>query len=134
MLSLMAITVLHAQEKAIIYGNVKDEHGQPVEYANVAVSGYSGGVATDHRGYFELSVPAQTELTLMISFIGYEKQMFRVYLQEGQRKELQVVMKISAEELPDIEIVDKQIRHTNLQRLDPKIATEIPILVHLVRI
>jgi len=127
LLSLMAVSA-YAQEKSVIYGTVKDEHGNAVEYANVAVSGYAGGVATDNRGNFELSVPALTELTLMISFIGYEKQMFRVYLQEGQRKELQVVMKMLAEELPDIEIVDKQIRHTNLQRLDPKIATEIPTL------
>ncbi|RLD33236.1 MAG: TonB-dependent receptor, partial [Bacteroidetes bacterium] len=75
-----------------------------------------------------LSVPAATELTLLVSYIGYERQMFLVILDEGQRKELQVVMIISAEQLPDIEIVDKQIRHTNLQRLDPKIASEIPTL------
>ena len=119
---------VYAQEKAIVFGTVKDEQGLAVEYANVAVMGYAGGVATDQRGRFELSVPASTELTLAITFIGYEKQLFMIFLQAGQRKELQVVMKISAEELPDIEIVDKQIRHTNLQRLDPKIATEIPTL------
>lgn len=127
LLSMMAFTVF-AQEKAVIFGTVKDEGGNAIEYANLAVSGYSGGVATDSRGRFELSVPAATELTLLVSFIGYERQMFLVYLDEGQRKELQVVMIISAEQLPDIEIVDKQIRHTNLQRLDPKIASEIPTL------
>ena len=67
-------------------------------------------------------------ITLVISFIGYEKQMFRLFLKPGQRHELSVMMKFSAEQLPDIEIVDKQIRHTNLQRLDPKVATEIPTL------
>ncbi len=127
LLSMMVFTVF-AQEKAIIFGTVKDEGGNAIEYANLAVSGYSGGVATDSRGRFELSVPAATELTLLVSYIGYERQMFLVILDEGQRKELQVVMIISAEQLPDIEIVDKQIRHTNLQRLDPKIASEIPTL------
>jgi len=117
-----------AQEKAVVYGTVKDEFGNRIEYANVAVSGYAGGVATDSRGEFELTVPASTELVLMISFVGYEKQMFQVYMNPGSRKELNVVLKILAEELPDVEIVDKQIRHTNLQRLDPKIATEIPTL------
>ncbi|MCD4735229.1 MAG: TonB-dependent receptor, partial [Bacteroidales bacterium] len=127
MLPLMAVSAF-GQEKAVIFGVVKDEQGHAVEYANVAVIGYAGGVATNSRGDFELSVPASTELTLAVSFIGYEKQMFKVFLQPDQRKELQVVMKLSAEELPGIEIVDKQIRHTNLQRLDPKIATEIPTL------
>lgn len=117
-----------AQEKAVVFGTVKGEDGRVIEFANLAVSGYAGGAASDSQGRFELSVPANTELTLMVSFIGYEKQMFLVYLSEGQRKELNVVMKISAEELPDLEIVDKQIRHTNLQRLDPKIANEIPTL------
>ena len=72
LLSLMVTSAL-AQEKAVVFGNVKDEHGNAVEYANVAVSGYAGGVATDNRGNFELTVPASTELTLMVSFIGYEK-------------------------------------------------------------
>lgn len=124
MLSLTALS----QEKATVFGVVSDESGDAVEYANVAVTGYAGGVATDMSGRFELSVPAQTELTLVISFIGFEKQMFRVFLQAGQRRELNVVMKRLAEELPGVEIVDKQIRHTNLQRLNPKVATEIPTL------
>ena len=128
MLLLLIVLTGFTQEKAIVYGKVTDEQGDVVEYANVAVSGYAGGVATDMRGNYELSIPASTELTMVISFIGYEKQMFRVLLQPGQRKELNVVMKLSAEQLPDVEIVDKQIRHTNLQRLSPKVATEIPTL------
>jgi hypothetical protein len=124
---LLSVPVL-AQEKAVIYGTVKDEGNKPIEYANVAVLGYAGGVATDSKGDFELSVPAETELTLVVSFVGYEKQMFKVFLQPGQRRELKVMMQSSAEELPTVEIQDKQIRHTNLQRLDPKIATEIPSL------
>lgn len=118
----------HAQERSVVFGTVSDEKGNAVEYANVAVIGYAGGVATDNRGRYELTVPAATELTMVVSFIGYEKQMFRVFLQPGQRELLDVVLKISAEQLPDIEVVDKQIRHTNLQRLDPKIANEIPTL------
>lgn len=125
---LFASLSVFSQEKATVFGTVKDEEGKAVEYANVAVADYAGGVATDTRGRFELRVPAMTELTLMISFIGYEKQLFRVFLQAGQRRELNVVMKRLAEELPDVEIIDKQIRHTNLQRLSPKVATEIPSL------
>lgn len=124
---LLSFTV-QAQDKAIIFGKVTNEQGQPVEYANVAVLGYAGGVATDNKGNFELSIPALTELTMVVSFIGYKKQMFRVFLQPGQRKEHKVVMKQSAEQLPVVEVSDRQIRQTNLQRLDPKIATEIPTL------
>jgi hypothetical protein len=116
------------QEKSVIYGKVTNEQGVAVEYANLAVAGYAGGVATGDDGSFELSVPASTELELVISFVGFERQMFRVFLQPGQRRELNITLKRTAEELPDVEITDKQIRHTNLQRLDPKVATEIPTL------
>src|SRR5210317_1379671 len=94
---LFVLAAAYSQEKAIVYGKVTNEQGNVVEYANVAVIGYAGGVATDMRGRYELSVPASTELTLVISFIGYEKQMFRVLLLPGQRKELNVVMEMSAE-------------------------------------
>ncbi len=127
-ISLLLAIISYSQEKATVFGVVRNEQGGAVEYANVSVLGYSGGVATDMQGRFELTIPASTELTLAISFIGYEKQMFHVSLQPGQRKELNVLMKLSAEQLPDIEIVDKQIRHTNLQRLSPKVANEIPTL------
>ena len=128
LLLLVLASGLFAQGKASIYGTVRNEQGNAVEYANVAVIGYAGGAATDSRGNYELTIPADTELTMVVSFIGYEKQMFKVFLKEGQRKELNVTMVGSAEELPDVEIVDKQIRHTNLQRLSPKAANEIPTL------
>ncbi|HSG67542.1 MAG TPA: TonB-dependent receptor, partial [Bacteroidales bacterium] len=118
----------YSQDKATIFGVVSNEQGNAVEYANVAVIGYAGGVATDGRGHYELLVPANTELTLVVSFIGYEKKMFKVFLQAGQREELNIIMPRSAEELPDVEIIDKQIRHTSLQRLNPKVAQEIPTL------
>ncbi|MEN8223884.1 MAG: TonB-dependent receptor [Bacteroidota bacterium] len=124
----MMADISFSQDKASVFGVVKNEEGGVIEYANISVLGYAGGVATDMRGKYELTVPAVTELTLAISFVGYEKQMFRVFLQAGQRKELNIFMKLSAEQLPDLEIVDKQIRHTNLQRLSPKVATEIPTL------
>lgn len=126
-LSMLSI-MLFAQEKAVVFGTVTDNVGQAVEYANVAVIGYAGGVATNNKGYFELTVPADTALSLVVTFIGYEKKMFRVRLQAGQRKELDITMKYLAEELPQVLIQDKQIRHTNLQRLNPKVATSIPTL------
>lgn len=126
-LSVLSIMML-AQEKAVVFGNVKDERGQAVEYANVAVIGYAGGVATNNKGYFELTVPADTSLDLVVTFIGYERKMYRIFLSDGQREELNVVMKYLAEELPAVLIQDKQIRHSNLQRLSPKVAAEIPTL------
>ena len=116
------------QEKAAVYGKVSNDKGNPVEFANLSVIGYSGGTSTGEDGSYMLVVPANTELTLVISHISYHQQQFLVNLSKGQEKELNIKLIPSAEELEDVEIVDHQIRNTSFIRLDPKIAKKIPSL------
>ena len=116
------------QEKAAVYGKVTNDKGNPVEFANLSVIGYSGGTSTGEDGSYMLVVPANTELTLVISHISYHQQQFLVNLSKGQEKELNIKLIPSAEELEDVEIVDHQIRNTSFIRLDPKIAKKIPSL------
>jgi hypothetical protein len=116
------------QEKAAVYGKVTNTRGQSVEFANLSVIGYSGGTSTGEDGSYMLVIPANTELTLVISHISYQQQQFLINLSKGQEKELNIILSPSAEELDDVEIVDQQTRNTSFIRLDPKIAKRIPSL------
>ena len=61
----------------IVRGMVIDEENkEPVIGAGVFIDGTSKGVATDIDGQFALKVPSDT--SLVISYIGYEKQKVRV--------------------------------------------------------
>ena len=61
----------------IVRGMVIDaENKEPVIGAAVFIDGTSKGVATDIDGQFALKVPSDT--SLVISYIGYEKQKVRV--------------------------------------------------------
>ena len=61
----------------IVRGMVIDEENkEPVIGAAVFIDGTSKGVATDIDGQFALKVPSDT--SLVISYIGYEKQKVRV--------------------------------------------------------
>ena len=122
---LISASVL-SQEKAVVFGKITDEKGKALELVNVAISGLPGGTVTDRKGKFELEVPANKEVYVAISFIGYEKEVEMVMLEPGERKEIEKVLKLSYTELPEIEIEDKHIRSSNLVRIDPKVAFNVP--------
>lgn len=116
------------QEKASIYGRVTDDKGKAVEFANLSVIGYSGGTSTGEDGAYQIIVPANKELTLIISHISYVQQQFLVNLSKGQERELNITLKAATTDLEGVEVIDKQIRNTSFTRLDPKMATKIPSL------
>jgi hypothetical protein len=115
-----------SQDKAIVYGRVTDERGRSLELVNVAISDLPGGTTTDSRGRYELEIPAQKQLFVVYTFIGFEKQVEEVHLQPGERLKIDKALSPSYTELPMVEVEDDQIRTTNLIRIDPKIALNIP--------
>ncbi len=114
-----------AQERAVVYGTISDEKGRPLELVNVAISGLPGGTSTDARGRYQLEVPANKDVYIGYSFVGYEKAVELVNLSVGERKEINRTLKSTSTVLPQVEIADEQIRTTNLQRIDPKLATRV---------
>jgi len=54
-----------------ISGVVTDETGQPLPGATVIVKGTTNGTITDFDGKFVVDVDADTDVTLVISFVGY---------------------------------------------------------------
>lgn len=118
-------TLLVAQEKAIVFGKIFDEKGRPIELVNVAISGLPGGTTTDAKGRYELEIPANKDLYIGFSFIGYHKEIEQVQLSPDDRKEVNKTLKMSSTNLPQVEVQDDQIRNTTLQRIDPKLATRV---------
>ena len=115
-----------SQEMAVVFGKITDEKGRAIELVNVAISGLPGGTMTDQKGNFELEVPANTEVYVSMSFIGLEKEVEQVLLQPGERFELNKTLKNTYTQLPEVEVEDEQIRSSNLIRIDPKVAFNVP--------
>ncbi|GAB4313772.1 MAG: carboxypeptidase-like regulatory domain-containing protein [Bacteroidales bacterium] len=119
-------TGLNGQETARVYGRVADENGRPMELVNVAISGLPGGTTTDAKGRYELNVPAGRKVLVVFSFVGYEKQVYEVELQTGASFQIDRILKSSSTALPQIEIADEEVRKSNLLRINPKVAVNIP--------
>jgi len=125
-LFILISVLIYSQERAVVFGKVTDEKGKPIELVNVAISGLPGGAMTDKKGMYELEVPANKEIYISMSFIGLEKGAEKVMLSTGERYELNKTLLPISTELPQVEVEDEHIRSTNLVRIDPKIAFNIP--------
>lgn len=59
-------------EDVTVKGKVTDESGAPLQGASVNVKGTGKGVNTDANGEFTISVPDNSSMILVISFVGME--------------------------------------------------------------
>jgi hypothetical protein len=123
---LLLLGSIYAQENAKVFGKITDINGKPLEFVSIAILGSSGGATTDTRGNFELSVPANKNLIIVISSIGYIKETINLLLTPNERKLLNRSLNESTTLLPDVIVEDRQLRTTNLSRIDPKNAADIP--------
>ncbi|MBQ8957734.1 MAG: TonB-dependent receptor [Bacteroidales bacterium] len=110
----------------LLYGKVTDEQGHPIEMANVIVPELLVGQTTNTRGYYELSVLADTSLTVHFSFVGYEQKKVEVRLKIGEKRKLDVTLASTATVLPDAVISDRGTDASSLTRLNAKQATLLP--------
>ncbi|MBK9356692.1 MAG: TonB-dependent receptor [Bacteroidales bacterium] len=115
-----------SQEFAAVFGRITDVKNQPLPLVNISIAGLPGGTVSSSNGTFELKVPANKDITILISFIGYYSEQMKLNLKNGERKEINRRLSESTTLLPDFVVEDKQIRGTNLNTIDPKLATMIP--------
>lgn len=115
-----------AQEAATLVGTVRDLQGQPVENISVTLKGTARGTVTDERGDYALQVPAGREVTLLFSYLTRVKEFTLGPLEPGVQERLDVTFNREIE-LKGAEVVEEGERsRTMMQRLDPKVITNIP--------
>lgn len=123
---LMMSCGLLAGQNATINGKVVDEDNRPVQFANVSIFPTGNGAATDKTGRFSIIVPAGRDLSISISFLGYEKYQEALKLKDGEVVEKIFVLRKSVDMLPGVDIEDENVRRGTLKRLNPIAAKNIP--------
>lgn len=82
-----------------VRGTVTDENGQPIPGASIMIEGTSKGTIADSEGNY--SIDAESNQTLIFSFIGYIKQNVTV----GEKKIVNIELKEQNNELEDVTVV-----------------------------
>lgn len=119
--------IVDAQEKCVVKGKVTDifNHGLPL--VNVSIFGTSRGTITDNKGEYSLVIPANTEVTILYSFIGYHSQKEQVFLKPGQEKAINKKLVVSSKDISGVEIKDERVnRGSPMVRINPRTATLLP--------
>ena len=111
---------------ATVYGVVKDTNNVPVEAVSVSVPGTKYGSISNQKGEYKLKIPADQEVTVAFSFIGYESRKFLIKLGEGERRELNPEFKAKAQQIKTVIVEDRIGQATTMTRLDPKLAEKVP--------
>jgi len=117
---------LQAQEKGKVSGKITGTNGKPIEFVSISMLGSVGGATTDAQGDFEIIVPCNQNIIIVISSIGYIKETINMRLAPHEKKLLNISLRESTTILPDVIVEDRQLRTTNLSRIDPKNAASIP--------
>ena len=115
-----------SQETAYINGKITDENQMPIFLANVAIPGTPYGTVTDEEGVFKLEIPANEDLTLSISYLGYEQITINLKLQPGETHEIRQVLRESVQNLNEVTIREQHERATTLNRIDIKTLDMLP--------
>ncbi|MCX6305105.1 MAG: TonB-dependent receptor [Bacteroidetes bacterium] len=127
LLVFFSVHALFAQQ-GTIHGIVNGTDSQPLQFVNIAVQGTTAGVTTGKDGRYELQVPANKEIVILFSYIGYEKDSLVIRLNENERRKIDHTLQASSTQLESIEVKDQQLRTNTFSRLDPKVLTLIPTI------
>lgn len=126
LLSLLSFADIFGQEFGEVSGKITDEKNLPLGLVNIAIQGQPGGTVSLDDGTFHLKIPANRDIVLVISSIGYAGASVKLRLDPGENHEFKMKLKEMATELPDFVVEDRQIRSANLNPIDPKLAGLIP--------
>jgi hypothetical protein len=113
-------------QKAIIYGTVYDEKSKPVQYANISIQDKALGAIANEHGDFELSVPANIEIIVQVSYVGYSTFTKTLTLAPDERYQLDV--RYNAFMLPQANVSVQSDRFVPGERLNPEISMNIPTI------
>jgi hypothetical protein len=123
---LFNICCCYSQEYGLLKGIITDEKGNPVLGAAIVDENGKYGTITNESGYYELNIPANTDITITISFIGYEKASVPVRISGGGIYELNHILVPKSEEIEEVLIKSKFDRVSTLERINIKSIDYLP--------
>lgn len=116
-----------SQSTATLKGSVT-HLSEPLQGVYIQLKNVNRVTQTDGAGKFSIKVPAETDLTIEISFLGMQSRFYNLKLNTGEVRQLSVELEESNRESKTIEIVAKRdLRdQVSIITIDPKIAKLMP--------
>ena len=106
-------------QTALLKGVILDEQNKPV--AGASISYKEDGTLSDNTGVYELVIPANENIKVVISYLGFKDIGLTVNLTENQVYELNPVLKTNIEQISEVVISGREKKIVEgITTLDPE--------------
>ena len=119
---------IEAQNKrAYISGRITDEKGVGLELVNIGIINIKTpiGATTNKKGEYSFSIPANQDLELAISYIGYATKLYKIHLKPNETKVINFSLVRSSTTLDAIEIREDNSRNEGITRIKTEWAKNV---------
>ncbi len=107
-------------QEATIFGFITDENNKPVEIANITIPFTSIGTISDSKGYYELTVPANQDINISYTYVGYHTIDTVFNLKPDERKQVNISLTQDFNQIQEVIFSSKLNKGTNLTRIEIK--------------
>jgi len=126
LLNICVLTYAQQDSRRVkIFGNVRDDDGNPVELVNVRVRGTVIGTATNEKGFYSLTVEKGDSVTLVFTCIGYNKAE-RIIPNLSNDMRINLKMTYKSFELGEVSVTAHRTQTDMMQSLDPNRVKILP--------
>lgn len=114
------------QSTAYVNGRVTDIDNYPIELANVVVANTQAGTSTNYTGRYKIIVPANEDVVIYFSTVGYKREKRVLNLKAGEKKRLDVQLDMTSEKLAEIEVAEERKRYSTIYHINPRALDQLP--------
>lgn len=110
---------------ATLKGIVTDQDGNPLDMANIALKDYVLGTNSNREGKFTLRIPAQKQIIVIYSLLGYNPVADTVFAKGEENVFRTIKLSVKNLKLAEVTVSGQRKSGGNMVRLDPKITDNI---------
>ena len=110
---------------ATLKGIITDQDGKPLDMVNIALKDYALGTSSKRDGTFILRVPAQKNIVIVFSSLGYATVTDSIFAKSEENVTLKITMPESNMKLAEVTISQNRREGGNVTRIDPKMLDQI---------
>lgn len=123
--ALLTTTIVSAQEKATIKGQITLKNNESPEGISVVLKGTKSGTTTDEQGNYNLKNIKPGSYTLKVSSIGYITQEKAIVIKEGDNLTQNFTVTTNSEDLSEVVVNGGKTNH--FARKDTKQVSRLPL-------
>ena len=104
----MSLTISLLAQKGIVRGNVFDQSGQPVPFANISLLGTTKATTSDNEGFYNIAGVEAGRYTLVATFIGFDTARVEISLKAGSIVNQRLTIKEGGQTLNEVSVTAKK--------------------------